>query len=184
MRFLDSFDIELSEFHLKKIQEIDHFDFSTTLKKVENDLGNISKEFLKKGLENLKRYYAVALLDPNNEHAVSSSVDPFWHSHILHTKEYIHFTQEIFNQYIHHEPLDKNNPSAVNKIEELYDYTLNVYSKIFKHVDKEWWPDRKGDSTHGPVVCKHMQITDSQIREFSLFETRQGIYPSLNLSLN
>jgi hypothetical protein len=184
MNFLDSLNINLNEFHLKKILEIDNFDFSATLKKVENDLGDVSNEFLDKGLENLKRYYVVALLDPNNEHAVSSSVDPFWHSHILHTREYIHFSQKIFNQYIHHEPLDKHNNPEVLKIEELYDYTLNIYSKIFKNVDKEWWPHIDGDSTHGPVVCKHMYITDSEIRKFSLFGAREGTNPTFNLNSN
>ena len=124
------------------------------------------------GIENLKRYYVVALLDPLNEHAVSRYVDPFWHAHILHTKEYIMFCDTIFKQYIHHQPLDFGNPDEVREIAMLYDYTKNIYQKIFSSINSQWWPDVSQAGfghTIGPVVCRHMLIHDESIRNKALF---------------
>jgi hypothetical protein len=175
MSILDSIRIDLTEFHIKKIQEIDNFDYSNTLKKVNHDLGGgLTKEYLLSGLENLKRYYIVALLDPANQHAVSAMVDPFWHSHVLHTKEYFDFTSSVFDQYIHHAPLDPDDKEEVDRITELYKYTLNVYSKIFKDVNEEWWPKVTG-SNIGPVICYHQFISNTEVLKHSLFDSRDGV---------
>lgn len=81
MTFIDSFKIHLNDFHLNKLKSIDNFDYSETLKKVNHDLGGVSNDYLQKGLENLKRYYAVALLDPNNEHAEVIDLIPIGDGH-------------------------------------------------------------------------------------------------------
>jgi hypothetical protein len=117
-------------------------------------------------------YYIVALLDPLNEHAVSRLVDPFWHAHILHTEEYINFCDLIFKQYIQHKPLDEDDKIEVDLISNLYYHTLDVYNKIFKKVDSEWWPDVRTQNQGGiqrPQVCRHMYIYDAEIRSQALF---------------
>ena len=86
---IDSIKVDLQPLHLEKIKKIDEFDFSKKSKRVAKETGIHDKEYLNQGIHNLKRYYIVALLDPLNEHAVSETVDPFWHAHVLHTKDYI-----------------------------------------------------------------------------------------------
>lgn len=112
MTFINTIKISLSPLHIEKIKLIDNFDFSKTAKKVDRDTHGLTSKYLAEGIENLKRYYVVALLDPLNEHAVSRYVDPFWHAHVLHTKEYIEFCSTVFDQYIQHQPLD---PDGLNK---------------------------------------------------------------------
>src|SRR5689334_1369343 len=80
---LKSIKLKLSAFHGKKVEEIDDFDYRPVAKKVNRDLGGVPQTYLDQGIENLKRYYVVALLDPANRHAVSRQVDPFWHAHVL-----------------------------------------------------------------------------------------------------
>ena len=173
MRLIDTIKIQLDPMHINKINQIDDFDFSKTLKKVNADLGGLTAKYLQEGIENLKRYYVVALLDPLNEHAVSRLVDPFWHAHILHTKDYEFFCQSIFGQYIHHQPLDFDDLTAFQEVTSLYSYTLKIYSKIFHSFNSDWWPaiDDKasGSPINGPVVCQHMFISTEEIRAKSLF---------------
>lgn len=151
-RIIDTIKINLKPIHIEKITQIDDFDFSKTAKKVSEDTGIVDESYLKDGIENLKRYYIVALLDPLNEHAVSETVDPFWHSHILHTKDYMKFCQDIFGQFIHHQPLDKEDKVEFEKVEDLYQYTIGIYEKIFKTLDNRWWPKLGEPITIGPLA--------------------------------
>lgn len=172
MSLLSSIIIELSNFHLEKLHQIDSFNYDSTKKKVSEQFSHsVTEDYLNTGIENLKKYYAIALLDPKNEHAVSKFVDPFWHAHILHTKKYIDFCDSIFGQYIQHEPLDEENTVDYNKVKILYDYTLKTYKKVFSHVDPSWWPDLSiTNNKKGPVVCRHMFIENTLIRKHACFE--------------
>ncbi len=134
MSLIKSIKMEVSDFHYSKLELIDNFDYSKVTKKVKEELGeNATKEFLYEGVENLKKYYAVALLDPLNCHAVSEMVDPFWHAHILFTHDYIKFCDDVYGHYIHHEPLDKDNLDEVERVTRLYEYTLEIYPKLFNN---------------------------------------------------
>lgn len=175
MSLIDSIKVRLTDFHKERIKMIDEFDYSKVRSKVDKDMGGVPKSYLDKGIENLKKYYVVALLDPKNKHAVSRPVDPFWHSHVLFTKDYQKFCKDIFGGYIHHEPLDENNSIEVKKVENLYDYTIDLYDDMFENLDKEWWPkDRFSGNIR--VVCLHMEITNPTILENALFpETKIGL---------
>jgi len=163
--------LDLSEFHKEKINQIDNFDYSNLVWKLRQENG-MSDEHITEGIENLKRYYVVALFDPLNEHAVSELVDPFWHTHILFTKEYISFCSNIFNGYIHHSPLNQQNNKEVSEVSELYNYTIEIYDKIFHHVDENWWPRLNNNSLAVNLVCRHMLQHDSLIKDNALFKTR------------
>lgn len=168
---LDNLAVSLTPFQIEKIRLIEEFDFSATKKRVLKDFDYaITNSYLDYGIYNLKMYYIVALLDPLNEHAVSRLVDPFWHAHILHTEEYIGFCDLIYKQYIQHKPLDEDDKSEVDYVGDLYRHTLDVYMKIFKKIDSEWWPDATIEGgIQRPQVCRHMHIYDAEIRSQALF---------------
>ena len=171
MSLVDLIQPSVSQFHIEKLNQIAQFDYSKVIKQVSKDFnGVLTRTYLNEGIENLKKYYAVALLDPFNQHAVSRHVDPFWHAHILHTEEYIAFCETVYQQYVQHEPLDEENHIKVAEIAGLYDYTLKVYHQLFKHVDSNWWPARyAGNDLKGPTVCKHQEIHSELIRKNALF---------------
>lgn len=161
--FLESFREEFSELftenHKKILTLIDMHDFSRVRQRVSKEQGITDKKILDEGIDNLKRYYAVAFLDPLNEHAVSKPVDPFWHTHILFTKEYTQFCIDVVNAYMHHEPLDESDSAEVERVKNLYEYTRLIYSKMFKSTSDSWWPDSSVDES--VVICQHCPMSYS-----------------------
>lgn len=170
MSLLDNIKVKLSPFHQEKVRMIDRFDYGDIQKKVSRDLNGVAEPYLKTGIENLKLYYVVALLDPLNRHAVSKCVDPFWHAHVLFTRSYRDFCRGIFGHYIHHEPLDPDDKRMVRHVARLYRYTLTIYAKMFKKVEATWWPKLDG-AAHGPI-CYHMPLHDKEIMENAVFPFR------------
>lgn len=105
-----------------------------------------------------------------NEHAVSDEIDLFWHTHILYTRQYIDFCDRVFGEYIHHDPLDHENTSAVSEIVELYEYTMAVYDDILLGpLDEQFFPRDVPDYM---LVCKHMFVTNSAVMENSVYSQR------------
>lgn len=149
MTLLDDIYVEVPKDKLEQLMYIDSFDYSKLLRKVREELPSVTDKYLKDGIENLKRYYAVRLLDPNKRHGVSVPVDVFWHTHIVFTREYFDFCDKVFGHYIHHVPLDVDDPNALEEVRQIYSHTLSMHEKIFHVVDREWWPS--ADSPMGPI---------------------------------
>ena len=162
--------LELDPFHLARIARIDAEDFSLVRRKVREQLAKqgepASEEFLDEGVLALKQYYVVALLDPRNQHAVSDTIDPFWHFHILDTKNYFKFGEEVFGQYIHHEPLDHANPVEVARVRSLYEYTAGIYGAMFNYVNPAFYPPALSDTR---LICFHNKVEASEVHERGLF---------------
>lgn len=123
---------------------VEREDFLPVMKRVKKDYG-FTDEHLAAGILALKQYYAVAILDAKNRHAVSDMVDPFWHTHVLFTKEYYTFSHDVFDKYMHHEPLDHDDVERVNFVEGVYNYTLDVYGKVFNSFDEVMNPRVESD---------------------------------------
>ncbi|KAK0371591.1 hypothetical protein CLIM01_11042 [Colletotrichum limetticola] len=169
--FLESFNLTLSPYHRERLEKIDKADYSFVLRKVSEEYNYaLSDKYLKAGIENLKRYYAVALLDPLNRHAVSRAVDPFWHSHVLFTKEYLTFCKLVYGAFIHHQPLDIEDKPEVERVGALYNFTLATYKHIFKTVDPEFWPEA-GVIAAMPV-CLHMDLREHEVEKHALFQAQ------------
>lgn len=169
MRLVDQIKLKLSDFHREKVNLIDDFDYSNVVKKVQEEFGvTLTDRYLEEGINNLKRYYVVALLDPTNRHAVSAYVDPFWHVHVLFTREYADFCESIYGQFVHHTPLIREDKKMVSHVRDLYNYTVDVYEDIFYEVDKNWWPVLAKDKE----ICYHMEIYAEDIRARALFSEK------------
>lgn len=168
--------VPLHEVQVEAINRIDTEDFSGVMRKVKEDIelhgGECPAEFLDAGVLALKQYYAVALLDPMNEHAVTEAIDPFWHAHILHTRAYAKFCEDVFGQFIHHEPLDQRVASAVDRVAVLYSHTQGVYRKLFQHINPYFYP---ATVKRGELVCTHYEVSNHLLRGLAIFPavTRQ-----------
>ncbi len=168
MALIDNIAVEVNDFQRTRIQAIDDFDYSKVSMKVANDLDGVTSSYLAAGIENLKMYYVVALLDPLNAHAVSRSVDPFWHAHVLFTRDYGKFCRDVYDQYVHHEPLDEEDTGKVETVKALYSYTLTQYDSIFKSVDRDWWGSQTPLASR--PICFHYLISDPEVSKHALFE--------------
>ena len=125
-----------------------------------------TQEWLDEGVLALKQYYAVALLDPFNRHAVSDAIDPFWHAHILHTKQYAEFCDNVFHHYVHHIPLDHADTQAVGLMRKLYDYTYQVYEDMFGYVNPEFFASQLEDER---LVCMHGADDNAEMRRVTKY---------------
>lgn len=146
----------ISSFHLERIRRIDAEDFGPVKKKAAQMLAAqgiiVDEAYLERGILALKQYYAVALLDPNNSHAVSDVVDPFWHAHMLFSQRYCDFCRDVVGVYMHHVPLDHDNRLQLENVGVLYAFTREVLERLFSGVDPEFWPAEVGDER---LICWH-----------------------------
>lgn len=146
----------ISPFHSERIRRIDAEDFEPVKKKTAQLLAAqgiiVNDDYLERGILALKQYYAVALLDPNNSHAVSDVVDPFWHAHMLFSQRYSDFSKDVVGVYMHHVPLDHDNRLQLENVGVLYAFTCEVLQRFFTEVDPEFWPTEVGDER---LICWH-----------------------------
>jgi len=161
-------DIPLSPLHRERLELIDNHDFTGVKRKMRADAAeHLSEGYLEEGILALKQYYAVALLDPKNEHAVADRVDPFWHPHILHTRQYTLFCEQVFGQYIHHEPLDRTDAVARAAVARRYKHSSRVYDRLFRYINRKFFPRNMPDIK---LVCTHYEVHTPEIREVALFQ--------------
>ncbi len=155
---------------LARVKRIDQENFESMMWKARQELEltgpKVDDEYVEKCILALKQYYVVALLDPNNFHAVSDILDPFWHAHILHTKQYVEFCQDVFGEYMHHRPLDHSKTVDVASVRRLYEYTQVVYEQIFTYYDRELFPKEVPDYR---LCCCHGRPQNPDIRKHALF---------------
>jgi hypothetical protein len=159
----------VSPFHAERLAIIDGEDYSGVERKVREGLGKqgitVVQDFLDEGVLALKQYYAVALLDPTAEHAVSDAIDPFWHAHILHTRQYISFGDRVFGQYVQHEPLNHADEARVRHVAGLYAYTGRVYRRLFTYINEAFYPNVMPDAR---LLCSHGEVVAQSVREQGL----------------
>ena len=180
---LDTLKSDVPEFHRDRLRIIDETDFGNVRKKVKRDFEErgleVTDAFLDEGILALKHYYAIAVLDPLNMHAVSARVDPFWHAHILFTQDYAAFCDRYVGGFLQHDPLDHDDTQKVAFVGELYRYTNECYERFFTYVNWSFLPDAQAEAS---LVCTHMDIGyDRQVYERALLPALPG-FQSANLS--
>ena len=135
---------KLNPLQLKALRFIESSNLDMVAKHTGKDLrkmgAEVSQNYLDRGILALKMYYALPVIDPNNYHAVSDNLDPFWHSHILFTSEYTEFSIEAVGAYMPHQPLDHEDHPRVDAVGQAYKYTSECLDQIFSWHDEEFFP--------------------------------------------
>lgn len=157
--------IPIELFHYERLRWIEQEDLSEVRAKLQQEHLDWKSGFIDGGLEYLRRYYALMLLDPLNYHAVPAPLDPFCHTHILFSRDYLSFCRKLFGQFMHHQPLPASDARMARFVRDLYDYTYGVQRKLFKDVDREWWP---APQVEVPQFCYFRDVTDAPVREHAL----------------
>ena len=152
----DGIKIDLTPIQRGRLQQLDARDLSPFIKHAETSLRKQGLPVLVAASEAeyaLKQYYALAAINPNNLHAVSHVVDPYWHSHILHTKEYGRFCYEVLGYHMHHDPLDHTDTDKANDVLRVYSYTLDILRQLFGDaVNPQCYPP---NLARAEMVCLH-----------------------------
>lgn len=161
--------ISLCEEHRRRIKIIDSEDYSGVMRKMREQFPHMKQVELEEGIFALKQYYATALFDPSNGHAVSAEVDPFWHAHMLFSHQYDSFCKRVVGEMMHHQPMDKSDKKQLKKGVRLYRYTLQILGKVFKTVGDKMWA-KKEIKSH--LICMHFgnSRTYEDIQPIRIFE--------------
>lgn len=156
MKLMETIAVRMSSRQKVSVLRIDSEDFSGVVRKTKEELEKagvkLTEDYIGRGILSLKQYYALPIFDPLNMHAVSDTIDPFWHAHILHTEQYMSFCDEAIGVYMHHDPLDHGVREEVAHVRFLYGYTRKVMDQLFASVDSEFFPHTLPDDA---LVCTH-----------------------------
>src|SRR3990167_11032977 len=102
---------------------------------------NWSEDFANLAINEYAKFLYLCSLFPNDHIIPGKVIDVIWHEHILHTKDYMEFCDEVFKQYLHHEPKDYSKPSDEND-KVLFEKTLDKYKTQYGHTaPKSCWID-------------------------------------------
>lgn len=113
------------------------------------DLSHVRKRLVEKGVytpeealaieTEYKRFVALCCghATPAQPIVMCAKVDPFWHTHILFTRDYSAMGDAIGTGYLHHEPAS---PEDLAALEPGYNRTVELYQQNFGKPDTEVWP--------------------------------------------
>lgn len=130
MSLLSNIKVSITDEQRVAAMRLENEDFTSVAKRIKKDY-DFSDKYISEGIEALKQYYVAAILDSKNRHAISTAVDPFWHTHVMFSKEYMQFGIDIFGKYMHHEPLDHDDVARLDLVTKVYEYTRTVYDNLF-----------------------------------------------------
>jgi hypothetical protein len=84
------------------------------------------------------RFMAMCSASGRPHIAVSRQVDPLWHNHILHTKDYAEFCETFAGQFLHHQPVPRGMVHE-NLRESYFDKTVTLHDAVFV-TDPKFFP--------------------------------------------
>jgi hypothetical protein len=160
----------LSQYHIDKIAIIDETNFDEILFVVKKEFKKQGiepcEQYLQDGILALKQYYAIAIFDPHNMHAVSDELDPFWHAHVLFTKKYREFCFKTHGYTMEHNPLDPEKSEVIKMVKILYDYTSSIMPKIFDQYSPIFYPKFLDESR---IICQHDCLSPEPPVHYAIF---------------
>ena len=109
---------------------------------------HVPLEVAKEHERELKRYLALAALNPTHEYSMTGPVDGLWHTFILFTRQYAEFCDEFAGRFLHHTPdarvddtLEESDITVRDAL-EWYGVFLHEYAEAFgEPPPPDVWPD-------------------------------------------
>ncbi|MEK7584385.1 MAG: hypothetical protein AAB490_04000, partial [Patescibacteria group bacterium] len=111
-------------------EKLRSWDMSTVEKVLVRD-GHTQDE-AKAMIEEYRKYMGVVIAFPGEAHAMSTAVDPAWHAHIIDTRDYAAFCEEVHGRFIHHQISVDGNPLPVTG-------TVKRFIELYGEADPKWW---------------------------------------------
>lgn len=110
---------------LKIIEYIESYDMSKFTERLIDKFNFLDEYEINLIIESLKDFY-ISVYIANSEGKFINSitnaiVDELWHLHILHTKEYFNFCENVYGRYLHHTPTDNIIDSVEQPLRKYYD---------------------------------------------------------------
>jgi hypothetical protein len=105
---------------------------------------------MNKCITEYRKFMFVCAKYPNTNFGMAGTVDMVWHEHILHTKDYMDFCNNICGTYVHHEP------STSNFKPDSYKRTLDYLKMEFGSPDTSIWPIWEDAQCSGCSSCERI----------------------------
>lgn len=110
------------------------------------DLSFVRDRLIKKGLFNesdigeaireYRKFMTMLRLGYENLVMFSPEVDEVWHTHIIFTRQYSNFCEEVFGHYVHHQPVSPGMITSESK--EAVEAFLTAYKGVFGASSSLW----------------------------------------------
>ena len=118
----------------KRAEEIiDNFDFSFMKEKFTDSFPCDDERFFRIESE-FKRFMKLVLWQDKPLAMIGKGVDEFWHVFIIFTPQYREFCQDVFGEYIDHQPHGKDTPVPEHALTRFFE----VYASEFGEPGIEW----------------------------------------------
>jgi hypothetical protein len=87
--------------------------------------------------EELRKFLELPLHCDGPLAAMSNGVDALWHTFINHTPQYAAFCDDVYGEFLHHQPRSEKFPVPVEAISNTY----TLFPKIFGPMGDTWFED-------------------------------------------
>lgn len=92
-----------------------------------------SREFVDQVEEEYRRFLVLNILFPEEPIVCSTTVDKFWHQHILDTMKYPEDCEQLFGYFLHHFPyFGMRGESDAQNLQSSFEATKLIYKATFK----------------------------------------------------
>lgn len=91
----------------KAIEAVAAINLDRMAVRVQREHPDFDPEKVTEAVEQYRRFLVMAMVFPDDEiMPLSEDMDHVWHAHILHTIQYEEDCQQLFGEFLHHEPAD------------------------------------------------------------------------------
>lgn len=122
-------DVQLDMLQQDK-QKIDNLDLSAVTERLIKVDGWTPSQ-AEEGCRQYRRYLYLRKKFPQFDLPPSEDIDGVWHAHILHTKDYFAFCNELFGSYLHHHPHEVFAGRSKSNMQRLFDQTQELHKQEF-----------------------------------------------------
>jgi hypothetical protein len=78
-----------------------------------------------------KNFLILIVKYPSHLLAPAPDMDEVWHNHILFTREYMQTCEEVFGDYLHHDPAQSSRQEEKERMESAQRHTAELYQQEF-----------------------------------------------------
>lgn len=98
----------------------------------------MSEANIDEAITEYRKFIALHIFDGRRNFVMSEPVDPVWHSHILCTRDYERFCNEVLGRFLHHLPT-KDEGERKQLTGTYREGTRALMRQVFGGLDEKWW---------------------------------------------
>lgn len=100
-----------------------------------------------------KKYLFIRVMHPQKLLPMSKEVDDFWHAHVLNTRNYLRFMQEVAGgSFIHHGPTVSEDEN-IKLMPNYLNGTIALLTRYFGEPNERYWKKRYSNTAFACCSC-------------------------------